>query len=145
MTAKEYLRHCGTLKMQMENKKRIYDNIRNSIVYLKGVSYDMEKIQVSPSDALSDTMARLIDAEKEAMDAIWTYEQYYQGCVDKINDLSKPEYVEILTRRYLRDDYKSRQLLHIALDMGYSYERAKHIHGEALQEFYKKYLKVSTF
>ena len=62
MTAKEYLRQCRTLKTQMENKKRIYDNIRNSIVYLKGVSYDMDRIQVSPSDALSETMSRLVDA-----------------------------------------------------------------------------------
>ncbi len=141
MTAKEYLRQCRTLKTQMENKKRIYDNIRNSIVYLKGVSYDMEKIQTSPSDALSDTMARLVDAEKEAMDAIWQYEQFFNDCVDKINNLSKAEYVEILTRRYLHDDYSSRQLLHIALDMDYSYERVKHMHGEALQEFYNRYLK----
>ena len=93
MTAKEYLRQCRTLKTQMENKKRIYDNIRNSIVYLKGVSYDMEKIQVSPSDALSETMARLVDAEREAMNAIWEYEQFFNDCVDKINNLSKAEYV----------------------------------------------------
>lgn len=140
MTAKEYLRQCRTLKTQMENKKRIYDNIRNSIVYLRGVSYDMEKIQVSPSDALSETMAKLIDAEREAMNAIWEYEQFYDSCVDKINSMSRPEYVEILTRRYLKDDYSSKQLLHIALDMDYSYERVKHMHGEALQEFYRKYL-----
>lgn len=140
MTAKEYLQNCRKLKIQMENKKRVYDSIRNSIIYLQGIAYDRDKVQTSPSDALSSTMSKLVDAEREAMDAIWEYERYFNDCMDKINSLSRREYTEILTRRYFSEKYYDSRLVQIACDLDYSYERTKHLHGEALQEFYRKFL-----
>lgn len=140
MTAKEYLQNCRKLKIQMENKKRVYDSLRNSIVYLQGIAYDRDRVQTSPTDALSNTMAKLVDAEREAMNAIWEYEKYFNDCMDKINSLSRREYTEILTKRYFSEKYYDSRLVQIACDLDYSYERTKHLHGEALQEFARKYL-----
>lgn len=141
MTAKEYLQNCHRLKIQMENKKRSYDSIRKSITYLQGVAYERDRVQTSPTDALSNTMAKLVDAEREAMDAIWEYESVYSECMKRINSLSKYEYIRILMLRYFSDDYEARKFESIALDIAYSYVRTCHLHGEALREFEEKFLK----
>lgn len=140
MTAKEYLLNCRKLKVQMENKRRIYDSIRSSIIYLQGISYEKDRVQTSPTDAMANTMAKLVDAEQEALDAIWEYQKYLDDCIEKVNSLSRREYVVILSKRYFSEEYRDGRLVQIALDLDYSYERVKHLHGEALMEFQKKYL-----
>lgn len=140
MTAKEYLLQLRKLQRNATNKQKEYKRIKESLSFLQGIAYDKDRVQTSPKDTLSETITSLVDAENEAVAAIAQYIDMYNDCVNKINSLSRYEYVEILSRRYLEDDYKKRRLVSIACDLNYSYERTKHMHGEALQEFSKKYL-----
>lgn len=140
MTAKEYLLQLRKLQRNATNKQKEYKRIKESLSFLQGIAYDKDRVQTSPKDTLSETITSLVDAENEAVAAISQYIDMYNDCVNKINSLSRYEYVEILSRRYLEDDYQKRRLVSIACDLNYSYERTKHMHGEALQEFSKKYL-----
>lgn len=140
MTAKEYLLQLRKLQRNATNKQKEYKRIKESLTFLQGIAYDKDRVQTSPKDTLSETISSLVDAENEAVAAITQYLDLYNDCVDKINSLSRYEYVEILSRRYLEDDYQKRRLVSIACDLNFSYERVKHMHGEALQEFSKKYL-----
>lgn len=140
MTAKEYLLQVQKLKIQAENKKKQYEKARESLSYLDGIRYDKDKIQTSPKDNLSETIVRIVALEDSALAALLKYNEVYAECVDKINALSRKEYVEILSRRYLDDDYSERKFERIACVIDYSYRQTCRMHGEALVEFEKKYL-----
>ena len=141
MTAKEYLLRLRKLKRQAENKRKQCENIRDHLLFLQGIDYTKDKIQTSAKDPMSDAMSKLLDLEAETEEAIIKYNDAYDEGVNRINGLSKHEYVEILSKRYLEDDYQKRRFESIACDINYSYDRTIHMHGEALQEFERKYLR----
>lgn len=141
MTAKEYLQRLRKTKRIIENKKRQCANIRENIEFLKGIDYSRDRVQTSAKDQMSETMATLIDLENEVARDIVEYEVMYAEGVNRINSLSRQEYIEILTRRYLEDDYEKRKFEYIACEINYSYDRTCHMHGEALQEFKRKFLR----
>ena len=140
MSAKEYLLQAQKLKRQAENKQKQYDKARESVTYLEGIRYDKERVQTSPKDTLSEAVVRLVALEVSALQALVKFNELYADCVDKINSLSKKEYVDILTMRYLSDSYSERKWEYIACKLDYSYRQTCRMHGEALQEFEKKFL-----
>ena len=141
MTAKEYLLDLRKLRKQRDNKMRQYKDLRDSLEYVQAIDYAKDKVQTSAKDQLSETMANLLDLEKDTLECINKYDSMYDEAIDRINGLSKKEYIDILTMRYLDDDPKERKFEHIACVINYSYVRTCHMHGEALQEFEKKYLR----
>lgn len=140
MTAKEYLNNLRKLKRRLNNKKRQCENIRENIEFLRGIDYSKDKVQTSAKDSMSETMATLLDLEHEVEEEIQRYTDQYNETVNRINSMSRKEYIDILTMRYLEDDYRKRKFEYIACEIDYSYDRTCHMHGEALQEFERKYL-----
>lgn len=140
MTAKEYLQDLRKLKRKTDNRKRQCKNIRENLEFLQGIDYSKDKVQTSAKDQLSEAMATLLDLEAEVVELIKKYQQMYDEGVKRINSLSRKEYVDILTMRYLENDYKKRKFEYIACEIDYSYDRTCHMHGEALQEFERKFL-----
>lgn len=140
MTAKEYLNNLRKLKRRLNNKKRQCENIRENIEFLRGIDYSKDKVQTSAKDPMSETMATLLDLEHEVEEEIQKYTEQYNETVNRINSMSRKEYIDILTMRYLEDDYRKRKFEYIACEIDYSYDRTCHMHGEALQEFERKYL-----
>lgn len=140
MTAKEYLQDLRKLKRKTDNRIRQCKNIRENLEFLQGIDYSKDKVQTSAKDQLSEAMATLIDLEAEVVELIKKYQQMYDEGVKRINSLSRKEYVDILTMRYLENDYKKRKFEYIACEIDYSYDRTCHMHGEALQEFERKFL-----
>lgn len=140
MTAKEYLQDLRKLKRKTDNRIRQCKNIRENLEFLQGIDYSKDKVQTSAKDQLAETMSKLLDLEKETLELINEYQRMYDEGVERINGLSRKEYVDILTLHYLEDDYEKRKFEHIACVIHYSYVRTCHMHGEALQEFERKYL-----
>ena len=141
MTAKEYLNSLRKLQRQKNNKIRQCESIRDSLLFLQGIDYQKDKIQTSAKDQLSEAMAKLLDLEDETIECIEKYNIQYNEAINRINNLSKKEYIDILIMRYLEEDPKKRKFEHIACQINYSYVRTCHMHGEALQEFERKYLR----
>lgn len=140
MTAKEYLSKLRIYEQSANNKQKQYELIRKSIRYLESIRRDEEELGTMPQGTLSDSIAKLKDSEKEVVAEIERYIDLYNDGVEKINSLSRPEYVEILTRRYLENDHIKRKLEWIAVDLQFSYDRIRHMHTEALQEFSRRFL-----
>ena len=141
MTAKEYLVQLRKLKIKVKNKKEQCNTLRENIEYIRGQDYSTDKVQTSVTDQMASTMAKLIDLESETLRLIARYELMYDEGINRIHSLSKPEYIFILQTRYLDDDYAKRRFESIACDLNYSYDRTIHLHGEALQEFERKFLR----
>lgn len=140
MTAKEYLSKLRIYEQSANNKQKQYELIRKGIRYLESIRRDEEELGTMPQGTLSDSIAKLKDSEKEVVAEIERYINLYNDGVEKINSLSRPEYVEILTRRYLENDHIKRKLEWIAVDLQFSYDRIRHMHTEALQEFSRRFL-----
>ena len=141
MTAKEYLNQLRSLRLKTENKIKQCNSLRENLQFLKGIDYTRDKVQTSACDQLTETMVKLLDLERETIELIDRYNVMYNEGVSRINSLSKHEYTKILTLRYLEDDKDKRKFESIACTINYSYVRTCHMHGEALQEFEKRYLK----
>lgn len=140
MTAKEYLLQLRRLKLKTSNKVEQCKTLRDHLTFLQAIDYAKDKIQTSAKDPLSETMAKLLDLEEEARSDIDKYNELYNEAINRINSLSKYEYMEILRLRYLETDKDKRKFEHIACEINYSYVRTCHLHGEALQEFERKFL-----
>lgn len=137
MTAKEYLNQLRKLMLKTNNKIRQCEDIREKVMFLQGIDYSRDRVQTSPQDQLSATMATLMDLENETLGYIAEYTKTYDEAINRINQLSKREYMVILQMRYLEEDPKKRKFERIACEINYSYVRTCHMHGEALQEFEK--------
>ena len=141
MTAKEYLTQLRKLMLKTKSRVAQCETIRDHLVFLQGIDYSKDKVQTSAADQLSETMATLLDLEQETVELIYEYNRMYHEALNRIDGLSKWEYVKILKLRYLSEKPSDRKFEHIACELDRSYVRTCHMHGEALQEFEKKYLK----
>lgn len=134
MNAKNYLNQLRTLEMTIAARKAEVERLKAERTYLKGVSYDSDRVQTSGSpgaqfERLADIIA---DTERNVVELA----EKRHRIINQINGLQKPEYIELLQLRYL----EHQKFEAIACTMGLSYVRVTHLHGEALLAFQKKYL-----
>ena len=75
--------------------------LRGSL-YLRGISYDKDKVQASPSaDRIADIYARIEDKEGELLTAAADHAAYVAEVSELINRLPNPDESYILTMRYI--------------------------------------------
>lgn len=142
MTAKEYLQKIQKYRQIMEAYSDRIEELYNEAAGLKAIVYDKDRVQVSVTNQMEEIFAQ-IDAEvQKYIKARMRYEREVRKRIDQIAGLSKPEYVEILTLRYIETDENGRPLAleRIACIMHMSFYRVAHLHGEALEAFRRKYL-----
>lgn len=84
------------------------------------------------SDKVGNNAAIMADLNNEYKERWVEAERRRLELVDNINKLKEP-YRTILIERYIHD----KNFENIAVELGYSYDRTIHLHGEALQEFEK--------
>ena len=134
MSAKNYLNQLRTLEAIISARKAEVEKLKAERTYLKGVSYDSDRVQSSGSpgaqfEHLADIIA---DAERHIIELA----EKRHRIISEIDGLQKPEYVEILKLRYLEHE----RFEAIACTMKYTYSWTIQLHGIALQAFAKKYL-----
>lgn len=140
--AKDYLSQIRTMKDAID---RCYDHIEelyHEASGVKAIVYDKDRVQVSPSNKLEELMARIDEeAEKWARMRV-RYDRKLRKVTEQIRRMPNPTHAEILRLRYLDSDKDGRMLTFEAIScrMGYSYGRIKHLHGEALEAFRRRYL-----
>ena len=141
MTPKQYLTKISIYRKALVHIEHHIESLYYEASGVKAVTYDKDKVQVSPENRL-ETMLAEIEAEK----ARWVklkakYERELRRRVDMIAKLDKPDHIEILMLRYveLRRDGSQLSFREISQRMHRSEERVFHIHGEALQAFRRRY------
>lgn len=141
MTAKEYLREIKKIDVAIDQKQIEYDTLKRSRTYIGGMDYSDERVQTSvDGSGFTRISDKLADLQREINDEIDQWHDMRHDRIRQIQQLSKVEYVDILFKRYVQ----CQSLETIAGDLQKSYHRTCHLHGEALQEFEKKFLKVSN-
>ena len=140
MTAKEYLNQLSHLKNNIESRIAQLTELRGLVSVVKGIAYDFDRVQTSPSGGMPASVDRLVDLEMKLEQDVIRYMTLKAEIVEQINSLDNAIYSRVLLKRYLQD----KSLFTISEEMGYSYSRIKFLHGYALQAFANKFLKVNT-
>ena len=142
MRAKKYLGEIYYLRRRCEILGEQVAQLRTQVEGVKGIVYDKDKVQTSTVNAVEDQLARLADLERRYEKSIERYHKAILHREDQIAHMPRPEHAELLRMRYLEVDSKGRRytLEEIAVKTHWSYDRVRHMHGEALAAFGRKYL-----
>lgn len=142
MRAKEYLNQIHKLRWQIDALESQIEYLRTKASGVKAITYDDEKVQTSPQNAFETSMVELAEVTNRYTERILEYVDLTTRIEKQIAGMEKPEHARILTLRYIEVDKRGRKLSleRIARTMGYTFEWTRHLHGEALEEFERKYL-----
>lgn len=138
MTAKEYLSQIQKYKRLMKSLEEQSEALRVELAGLKAITYDKDRVQVTPTNKIEELMPRLIDIEERYGEMIFKYHTAILVRTEQINNIGREDYAEILRLRYLGD--RRMTLEEIAVKTHRSFDRVRHLHGEALAAFGRKYL-----
>lgn len=106
----------------------------NAREYLSQVALYRAKIVTERSVGAIEDVA--YNTEGSGEEVVERYMELIQEIAQQIKDLDKPTHIEVLTRKYI----DGQKLQDAADEMCYSYDRIRHIHKDALDEFQKKYI-----
>lgn len=135
MTTKEYLNQVDRLNRMIDNKlAEIYQ--LKTLVCSISVATDSEKVKSSGSqDKMGDTIAKIVDMEKEADEMIDKMLDIKKKIVKQIESIKNTNYYDVLCCRYIgRMTFEK-----IAEKINYSEKQTRRIHDLALEEFEKNY------
>ena len=134
MKAKEYLNQLGQQERLVSSRIAQLKRLREDMSVIRAVDYSKPRVRSSPSpDAALSGVESLVDIETLLERDIVELHRLRYTIVSQIAKVPDLRYQEILTRRYV--DRQSLQV--IADEMGYSYNRVRHLHGTALLRFQK--------
>lgn len=135
MTAKEYLRQVDLLRFMLRSAENHIRELYQMADGLKAIRYDLDKVQTTASDRMSEIIADMLH-EEEAYAKL--ARRYNKAVIERSNLISKmdnPQQAEVLILRYL--DGKSWD--DIAEAMHYTRRHITRLHGRALISFSRKY------
>ena len=134
-TAKEYLARLRNADLKIEARRLKIEQLKILAACSGGLNTD--KVNVKSSKA-ADSMAKkvidFVDKEAELKKDIERLIELRHQIIDMIFKLEDVRYIEVLFKRYVQ--YK--RFEQIACEMSFSYDRARHLHIEALRAFETK-------
>lgn len=134
MSAKEYLLQISAGKARIRRIEENIHRIEVDLTHAKGIRYDTVRVQTSPESVMDRQIAELQELRRKWLTEKTALNRKIMQIQKKIEKL-EPRYSELLYRRYV----EGLPLWKIADKMGYSDDRIRHIHGEALTAFERKY------
>lgn len=136
MTAKEYLNQIREKNVAVNRMIRQKENLEG-MLYCIGSPGTGEKVQTSKSGSsrYEELFAKISEKEDEINKKVDDLVDLKIRICEQINELSDDVHISILYERYI--EMKSWNT--IADDLGYNPRYLFHIHGAALNEFYRMY------
>lgn len=141
MKAKKYLQQLKRLDELINQKIKEVTDLRERATSVSGIDYSKDKVQSSPSgDApFVKPICRIIDLEAEINAEIDKFVDEKHKIINQIQGLKNSDYIALLFKRYV--EYKS--LERICVEMNFSYDYIKHLHGYALKDFEDRILNTT--
>lgn len=141
MNPKQYLSKISTYRRTIRRIELRIERLYVEASGVKAVTYDGDKVQTSPENHLEIVISK-IDHEKRQWEKMrLRCERELRKRVDMIAKLDNATHVEVLMLRYVDTDANGNMMTfrRIANKMHLSEDRVKHLHGEALQAFGRRY------
>lgn len=141
MTVKEYLSQVHESEKIIKYYEQKIEVLRVQAGGLRAITYDKDRVQVSPTNTLLESVAKLVDLEAEYGEEIIRHHQLILKITRQVNGLDNPDHVEVIRLRYLTP-FRSGRLMPfsvVARKMSRSIDWTLHLHGAALNAFRNKY------
>lgn len=136
MKAKEYLEQVTLLNEKINQKQLQYDELMQTATSTGAIRYDKEQVQTSISgDKMGNIVSKYIDLQNEINNDIDYFINLQNKVINEIQALSNVKFIKILFMRYIQN----KSLEKIAVELNYSYQYVRRLHGYALQSFTEKY------
>lgn len=137
MTTIEYLQQINRLDRQIKNKILEIDQYRDMACSLKGISNE-ERVQSSPItfDKIGNSVAKLIEMEKECDAMIDAYVDRKEKIIDEINSIEDENEFDVLFLKFVD---KNNSFSKIANEINKSLRQTMRIYDKALSNFEKKF------
>ena len=134
MKAKEYLNQLKLLDVKIDQKLKQVGDLRQMAQATGALDYSKDRVQTSASgDSMSNAVIRYLSLEEEVDQQIDQFVYLKNQIINQIQELKDVNYVQVLFKRYV--EYKALEV--IAVEMGYTYQYVRILHGHALQDFEK--------
>lgn len=141
MTAKEYLSQLRLINKDIEKKLGYLEELNHFVENIKTMDYSEDRVQISRAQnaSFTETIEKIIDLKINISSNIKRYVDLKNIIIKQIDSINIERYKDILYFRYI--DFK--RLDEIAIILNYSYDRVRHLHGEALM-YFNKIINLST-
>ena len=130
LTTKEELSQYKFILKRVNETLQEYEEYKLRAEKMTAIISDNPSHSNKVSDKVGDNASKMADLEKEYQNKWLDAERMRLDLVDNINKIDEP-YRTLLMARYIQD----KTLEQISVDMNYSYEYIRHLHGEALQKY----------
>lgn len=140
MSAKEYLQQLKRLDTVINQKIEELKNLRSTIYGVGSIDYSKERVQTSQSANAPFVKAadRIADLEIEINQEIDNFVDEKHKIINQIQGLQNINHINLLFKRYV--EFKSLEV--IAVEMNFTYQYTRRLHGTALQDFENSYKKI---
>lgn len=141
MTAKQYLKQLQKLDILIRQKKEEVQQLRESLTSIGAINVSGERVMgglVDPNAHYVDQILKINELEKIIGYEINNFTQFKHTIINQIQSLSNCNYIEVLYKRYVQ----FQSLEQIAVDLNYSYQYIRVMHGCALQNFQQTFNKI---
>lgn len=119
----------------IENTLRKREELRTMAEGVGAIRYDKDRVQTSPADHMSETMAKMLTLEEKLTNMIINYHNIVVRRIRMIERMNDARYVQLLSLRYI----DGASFEEIACRMSYSWKHVIRLHGEALTAFGNQY------
>lgn len=137
MTAKEYLKQLHKADVIINQRIQEKDDLRMMSTSIGSFDYSKERVQTSPSGSAQyeRIINKMLDLDNEINHLIDDYVDLKHTIIGQIQGLHDVKCIEILHKRYV----ENKRLEVIAVEMNFTYQYTRELHGHALQEFERTY------
>lgn len=144
MDVLKFLKSIRSKRAEITTLKRARDEIYWSLMP-SGIRYDLDKVQTSPQDRMSETAGDLYEIQDKLDHMIAALASDVNLAVDLVSQMPTPECRQLITLRYLGTDRELSKWESVAQDMGYSLDHVKgSLHGKAISEARTVWAKLNT-
>lgn len=142
MTVKEYLSKIQVYRRIMQSYADRIEELYHDAAGIKAIVYDKDRVQTSPQDHMEAVFMKIDREAERYVKARARYEREVRKRMAQIEQMDKPEHAELLRWRYVEVKRNGKQynLFEVSQKIHMSFDRVKHLHGEALEEFRKRFL-----
>ena len=132
MWAKDYLRQIELFDLAIKNRQLERAKLLEMVSSAQTKCIKADLVDTSTNlHKGEDIIIEAMEIEMECLEAIGRYINLRHDVLDLLERLKDPLYVKVLHARYV----ELKSFAEIACDTGYSRDRIKHIHSDALLAF----------
>lgn len=135
--AKEYLKQLRRLDELINQKNQELDYLKHKVATISGIDYSKDRVQTSMfGDApYTNIITRIVDLSSEIDSEIDRFVDKKHRIINQIQSLQNVNHISLLYKRYV--EFKRLEV--IAVEMSYTYQYTRELHGHALQNFERTY------